>query len=487
MPSIGLGDDYCIRSRLPGAQASRYSRSPMRAFQLCFYLFLSGWIQMGSSLLAQPQEADTSAKSFWPQWRGPTLDGVAPRADPPIRWSESENVAWKVEIPGRGASTPIIWGDRIFLQTAIDVGPELPPRKELQNWQEDGTKIYQGLAYVPSSRVKRLLLLSLDRRTGETIWERALHEEQPLEGRHPTNTWASASPSTDGEVLVSFFGSHGLYVLNLEGALLWQKDFGQMNTRNGWGEGSSPSLSGDEVVVNWDHEGDSFLAVFDKRSGKERWKQKRDEMSSWFTPLVVTHRGRRQIVTSGAGQVRGYDLETGEELWYGPGLTPNSIPTPVAGQNRVYLTSGYSATMLLAVDLERARGDLEAAEAIAWRYERDTPYVASPLLYGNSIYFFKHLRGILTSLNAATGQLNYGPLRIPELNGVYASPLGAAGRVYLAGRAGNTVVIEHGAEYKVLAVNHLEDGFDASPVAVDRELYLRGRKYLYRISEAPRD
>jgi len=445
-------------------------------------LQFSSCLILVGSLLAQSPNTAPPSNSAWPQWRGPTLDGVAPTADPPIKWSENENVEWKVEIPGRGASTPIIWGDRIFLQTAIDIGSELAPKKVLEHWQEDGTKVYQGQAYVPSTRVKRLLLLALDRRTGETIWERALHEEQPLEGMHPTNTWASASPATDGEVLVSFFGSHGLFVLTLDGELLWQKDLGQMNTRNGWGEGSSPSLSGDEVVVNWDHEGESFLAVFDKRSGKERWRQKRDEISSWFTPLIVTHRGRRQIVTSGAGQVRAYDLETGKELWRGPGLTPNSIPTPVAGRNRVYLTSGYSGTILLAVDLDRAQGDLEAANAIAWRHGRDTPYVSSPLLYGDAIYFVKHLRGILTRLNAATGEVHYGPLRIPELNGVYASPLGAAGRVYLAGREGNTVVIEDGAEYKVLSVNHLEDGFDASPVAVDRELYLRGRQYLYRIS-----
>ena len=209
--------------------------------------------------------------------------------------------------------------------------------------------------------------------------------------------------------------------------MLWEKHLGQMNPRNGWGEGSSPALSGDGIVVNWDHEGESFLAVFDKRTGEERWRTGRQEVSSWFTPLIVTHDGRRQVVTSGAGQVRGYDLETGQELWYGPGLTLNSIPSPVANQDRVYLTSGYQDTMLLAIELRRAQGNISQNGAIVWTHERDTPYVASPLLYGDSIYFIKHLRGILTSLNAVTGEPNYGPLRIPQLDGVYASPMGAAG------------------------------------------------------------
>ncbi len=431
------------------------------------------------------------AERNWPQWRGPQMNGIALHGSPPVEWSEDRNVAWKVPIPGRGSSTPIIWQDRIFIQSAVPAGSDLESRQELQDWQRDGRSIYsaqragrsQGESYLPADKRQRFVIIAYDRGTGRTLWERTLNKEQPHEGIHPTNTWASGSPVTDGEHLVAFFGSWGLYCLDLDGNVLWSKDLGSMTTRNGWGEGTSPALSGNTVVVNWDHEGGSFLAAFDKRTGQEKWRQSREEVTSWFTPLVVTFEGRRQIITGGAGQVRGYDLETGALLWHGPGLTVNSIPTPVFDKGRVYLTSGYRRNVLLAVDLARAEGDIEAAGAILWRYDRDTPYVASPLLYGDSIYFVKHLRGILTSLDTGSGKRNYGPVRIGELKGVYASPVGADGRVYMAGREGTTMVLEHGNEYKVLAINRLDDGFDASPAVVGNELYLRGSSFLYRISQ----
>jgi outer membrane protein assembly factor BamB len=430
----------------------------------------------------EDDDSDSEGSRYWPQWRGPNMDGVAPHGDPPVEWSESKNVAWKVDVPGLGASTPIIWKDLILIQTAEPAGGKLTSSQSLKEWQVEGRALFEGQQYVISTRRQQFVLLALDRETGKERWRRTLHEEHPHEGIHPTNTWASASPATDGEHILAFFGSWGLFVLDMEGKLIWKKDLGSMDTRNGWGEGSSPALFKDRVVVNWDHEGQSFIAAFDKRTGKELWRRERDEVTSWFTPLVVSHDGRDQIVTTGAGHVRGYDLENGDMIWQGPGLTVNSIPTPVASDGKVYVTSGYRGNALLAIALDRAKGDLETWGAITWRYDRDTPYVASPLLYRDTLYFFKHFKGILTTLDVRTGSPIYGPVRLNELRMVYASPVAAAGRVYLASREGTAVVLEHGSQLKILAVNQLDDGFDASPAVVDNELYLRGKEHLYKVA-----
>jgi len=426
----------------------------------------------------EPQPAD----HFWPQWRGPEMTGVAPHGDPPVQWSETENVAWKVEVPGSGLSSPIVWADRVYLQTAVPQGEKLEAAAGLEDWQADGREIYKGQAYQPSQRLQQFVVLAIDRKSGETIWRRVVHEAQPREGVHPTNSWASASLTTDGEHLVSFFGSRGLYVLDMEGELLWQKDLGEMETRRGWGEGASPALHGDRIVVNWDHEGQSFIVALDLDSGRELWRRQRDEVSTWFTPLVVETDGATQVVTTGAEHVQAYDLESGATLWSGPGLTLNAIPTPVAANGRVYLTSGFRGQALMAVDLAKAEGDLEAAGAILWRHDQDTPYVPSPLLYRGTLYLTKGLGNILTSLNAADGRVNYGPVRLESLKGLYASPVAASGHIYFADRDGTTVVLAHGSEPEVLAVNRLDDGFDASPAIAGDELYLRGRRYLYKIA-----
>ena len=440
-----------------------------------------------SCLQEHPDDAragDQSADEWtqnWPQWRGPNMDGVAPHGNPPLTWSETENIAWKVAIPGLGASTPVIWGDLIFLQTAIPVGDEVDSRQKLQDWQADGTTIFQNQHYTSARKKQRFEVVAIDRRTGVVRWRRAVHEELPHEGIHPTNTWASASPVTDGKHVLAFFGSAGLTMLTMTGEIVWQKDLGDMQTRNGWGEGSSPAMFGDKVVVNWDHEGDSFIVALDKTSGEELWRQPRDEVTSWFTPLVVPYEGRNEVVTTGASHVRGYDLESGELLWQGPGLTVNAIPTPVTRDDMVYVTSGYRGNVFLAISMAKASGDLESADAIAWRYDRDTPYVATPLLYHDQIYFTKQLKGILTSIDRHTGEAVYGPVRLDAMKMIYASPVAAAGRIYLVSRGGVTTVIADGPEFKTLAVNRLDDEFDASPAIVDNALFLRGKEYLYKI------
>jgi outer membrane protein assembly factor BamB len=407
------------------------------------------------------------------------MNGVAPHARPPVEWSESKNVRWKVEVPGKGSATPVVWGDRIYVLTAVP-GEKRAPAPAPEPAPASGRGRPPGIA--PDS-VQKFTVLALRRSDGKVLWERVVREELPHEGTHPTGTWASASAVTDGELVYAHFGSRGLYALDQGGKVVWEKDLGDMKVKLAFGEGSSPALGRDRLFVQWDHEGESFLVALDRKTGKELWRQKRDESTSWATPLVVEHAGRAQVVTSATNRVRSYDAATGDVLWETPGMTQNAIPTPVHADGLVILTSGFRGNALLAVKLAEARGDLSASPAVAWRLDRDTPYVPSPLLYGDLLYFLKGNNGLLSCFNARTGERLYGPERLEGVPNVYASLLGADGRVYVAGRDGATAVVRRGPTFKVLATNTLDDGFDASPVAVDAELYLRGTKHLYRISE----
>jgi len=434
------------------------------------------------ALLAQPgtpvDAAGTPASEYWPQWRGPQMTGLAPSATPPVEWSETKNVRWKVEVPGKGSATPVVWGDRIYVLTAVPVGE--PVKNEEPAEPGRGGR---GRAGIPANQVQQFTVIALAREDGKVLWKRVVREHLPHEGTHPTGTWASASAATDGEVVIASFGSQGLYALAPSGEILWEKDLGDMTVKLGFGEGSTPALGKDRVFVQWDHEGESFLVALDRKTGRELWRKTRDEATSWASPLVVEHGGRTQVVTSATNRVRSYDAQTGEVLWETGGMTMNAIPTPVYRDGVVFVTSGFRGNALLAVKLDEAKGDIADSKAIAWRFDRDTPYVPSPLLYGDELYLLKSNDGMISCFDAATGERHYGPERLPEVSNVYASPLGADGRIYVAGREGTTAVIQRGPEFKVLATNTLEDGFDASPVAVGSELYLRGQKHLYRISE----
>lgn len=419
-----------------------------------------------ASLAALPQ---APADQYWPQWRGPHATGVSTTAKPPVEWSDTKNIRWKVEIPGRGSASPVIWGDRVYLLTAVPVGVA-------------GESVHapRGSQPVPH----KFLVMAIDRRTGKTVWERTAREEAPHEASHPDNgTWASSSAVTDGEHVIASFESRGLFAYDMDGKAIWQKDLGDKRMRNQFGEGSTPALHGNRLVVVWDHQGESFIVALDKRTGEELWRQKRDEIDSWATPLIVEAGGRAQVVTAGMNRVRSYDLETGEMVWHAPGLTMNPIPSPVAAAGIVYLTSGFRGNSLKAIRLAGAIGDLTGSDAIAWTLDRDTPYVPSPLLYDNIIYLLKTNTGILSAYDAKTGKPHFQLQRLEHAPEVFASPVGAAGRVYIPSRDGVTVVIRQGPAFEVLAENKLSDGFDASPALAGTEIYLRGHKYLYCISE----
>lgn len=326
------------------------------------------------------------------------------------------------------------------------------------------------------------MILCLDRQTGKTLWRQVAREEVPHEGHHQDGSYSASSPVTDGKHVFAYFGSRGLYCYDMNGALQWSQDFGDMRTSNSFGEGSTPALHGNTLVVNWDHEGESFIIALDKNTGKTLWKKSREERTAWSTPLIVEHGGKYQVVTSATEKIRSYDLGTGELLWECGGMTRNAIPSPVAGHGMVYCLSGFRGSALLAIRLGKT-GDLTNSDAIAWKHDRSTPYVPSPLLYDDRLYFLASNNGRLSLFNAKTGAMLMNAETLDGIPNVYASPVGAAGRIYLAGRNGTTVVIKHADQLEVLATNRLEDKFDASPAVAGKELFLRGRENLYCLAE----
>jgi outer membrane protein assembly factor BamB len=432
-------------------------------------------------LFALPALADeggthprTQALRNWPQWRGPLANGVAPHANPPVHWSEKKNIRWKIPLPGKAHSSPIVFGDSVYLTAAVPVGEAQRPVYDHAPGTHDN---------VPVTHRHQFVVLAVSGREGKVLWRKVLREEFPHEGGHETGSLASNSPVTDGEHLYAFFGSHGLYCLDLNGEQIWQKDLGRMQTLHAHGEGSSPVLHGDTLIVCWDHEGDSFLYAFDKRTGKERWKVARDEKTSWSTPLVVEHEGKPQVVVSATKRVRGYALATGAQIWECAGLTDNVVSSPVYGHGMIFAGNSYYQQSMLAIRLAGAEGDITRTDHVAWKLNRLTPYVSSPLLYDDTLYFLRHYQNILSRLEPATGKPRGEPLRLEGITDIFASPVGAAGRIYITDRQGVTIVLRHDRDNATLALNRLDDAFSATAALVDRELYLRGERFLYCIAE----
>jgi outer membrane protein assembly factor BamB len=411
----------------------------------------------------------------WPSWRGPECNGVAPNANPPVEWGEQKNIKWKASLSGRGSATPIIWGDQVFVMTAV------PTEREAT--AADLPKVDPALKKMtkPPGHFYRFEVLSFDRQTGKPRWQHTAAEMVPHEGHHQSHSYAGGSPATDGQHLFVSFGSFGTYCYDLSGKLIWQRDLGRLNTRLGWGEAVTPVIFGDNLLLNWDQETGSALICLDARNGQTRWKADHDEHTSWNTPLVIEHHGRTQVIVNGTNRARGYDLATGKELWACGGMTINAIPSPVADDKAAYLTSGYQGSLACAVPLD-AVGDLTGTDKLIWKYGIGTPYVPSPLLAAGRLWFTQANQGVLTTLDTKTGAPILDRVRIPGLGSLYASPIAAAGRVYFVDRSGKAVVVRQSDKLEVLATNKLDDEIDASPAAVGKELFLRGEKYLYCIA-----
>jgi len=435
-------------------------------------------------------QAQVSDQAHWPQWRGPSFNGMA-RGDAPTTWSDTTNIKWKMDIPGRGNSTPVIWGDRIFVTTAIPTGkPATAPTptpaagQPATSGQGEGRR-GRGPGGDAGPQVEhRFDVLCLDRKSGKLLWQRTAKVAIPHEGHHRAyGSFASNSPVTDGKNLYAFFGSRGIYCYDFNGKLLWEKDLGvQMKMKLGFGEGSAPLLTGDRLILVFDHEAGSFIVALDKRSGKELWRVPRDEGSSWSTPLAIDHEGRKQVIVTATKKVRSYDLENGKVLWEAAGLGANAIPAPVYQNGLVYVMSGFRDPRLMAIKLGKD-GDLTASDSILWSQTRGLAYTTSPVLYDNRLYVATD-NGMLSSFNATTGEPHYAQVRLPKASNLKASPVGANGKLYLATEDGDVVVLRMGDKFEVIATNTLEDQvFIATPVIAGGELFLRGQNKLFCISQ----
>ena len=328
------------------------------------------------------------------------------------------------------------------------------------------------------------LVLAIDMETGKELWRRNATAAKPHEGYHRRyGSFASNSPITDGEILIASFGSRGVYAYSMDGELIWKKDLGPLHMRMQFGEGIAPALHEDSLIIQRDHEGESYIVVLDKSTGEEKWRAERDERSSWPQPIVVPYEGREQLVTSST-RMRSYDLETGDLIWEAGGLGPNAIPAVINVNNEMVIAmTGYRDPNLLAIRLG-GKGDItDDADFLKWTNERGNAYSASPVLHDGILYFVTD-RGLVNAFDAMTGEKFYHQQRLPETYTFKASPVAAGGKLYLASEEGDVIVLKLGKEYEVLAVNSMGDEmFVSSPVIVDGKLYLRSQDELFCISE----
>lgn len=432
-------------------------------------------LSLAVASLTRAQSVEEASHN-WHQWRGPEATGVSRTANPPLQWSETKNVQWKVEIDGDGSSTPIVWGNKVFMLTAINTGkvdPSLPK-------PEDQPKRVFGITYPNTSY--QFVVLCYDRETGKEVWRQVATERIPHEGHHNDADFAPASPMTDGQRLYCWFGSAGLYCYDLNGKLLWGRDLGKAYMPASLGEGCSPVVHDGKVVIVRDHNRQSTIEVLDAATGDTLWKKNRDEGGAWATPRVLSHSGKTQVITAASNKVRSYDLADGNIIWECGGLTGNCIPCPVVEDDLVYCMSGYQGYSLLALPLS-AKGDISDTDAIAWRKDKGTPYIPSPLLYDGMLYFNQSNQAILTCIDTKSGADIIGRTRLNGISNIYASPVGAGGRVYITGRDGTTLVLKRSPTLEVLAKNKIAERIDASAALAGNQLFLRGTKSLYCIAE----
>lgn len=402
-----------------------------------------------------------AAEGDWAYWRGPNADGMAV-GDAPLRWSEAAGIKWKAAVPGTGLSSPVVWGDRLFLTTAVPTTAAGAARKD-------------GLVE------HRFVVLCYDRKTGAELWQRVARVATPHEPHHAGyGSFASNSPVTDGKHVYAFFGSRGLYAYTLDGQLVWQKDFGRLTMFMTFGEGAWTWIENDTLLVVVDHEGDSFLVALDKLTGRERWRAPRQGNNNWSGPYVTRVNGRKQVIVSATREVVGYDLDTGKRVWWARGLGLNTIPQPVAADGLAFVMSGYRNPNLMAITLGR-EGDLTDTDAIVWQNQRGNSYTPSPVLHEGILYVLTD-SGTLSAFDAKTGKPHYRQQRLPQPYQFKASPVGANGKLYLASETDDIIVVRMGPKFEVLATNTLPgQTFIATPAIVDGEIYVRGQNTLFAI------
>lgn len=459
------------------------------------YVITSAAILLACTAAVLAQDADSNL--VWPSFRGPYGNGTSTSATPPTKWSATENVAWKQKVPGSGSSSPIVSGDRVFLTSAVaakanaKAPKQLSDREIMKKFDADGdgrlnrTELGAARSFRQSQRKssaqkQKFLVLCYDRDSGDLIWEKVANEALPNEAPHRDHGYASASPVTDGKHLYVNFGSYGLYCYDFDGNLRWKRnDLGTMTTRGTFGQGSSATIFENVLVLPWDHEGQSYIAAINCDSGKTIWKTPRDEPSSWASPLVVEVDGRKQVLQAGQNYSRGYDFESGEEIWRASGLSQRPICSPVMFGDLGFFGSYRGGAVLQAIPLTK-KGDISSG--VKWANNRQAPDVPSLLLSENRLYFTGGSKGIFSCVNAETGDPFFAPQRLP-LKGVYSSPVSANGFVFVTGRGGKTVVIDDAETFSQVSTNDIGEPVDATLALADEDVFIRGKQHLFCIRE----
>jgi outer membrane protein assembly factor BamB len=420
----------------------------------------------------------------WPSFRGTNASGVADGKPIAVKWNATtgEGVAWKAPIEGIAVSSPIVWGDRVFVSTAVGSDPKQAIR----------TGQYGDVEPVKDDSKHTWHLIALDKATGKVVWDKVAYEGIPKTKRHPKSSQASATPVTDGKVVVVSFGSEGLYAYDFTGKQLWKKDLGVLNSGwffdpdYEWGIGSSPIIYKNMVIVQADIQRGSFLAAFDTATGKEIWRTQRDEIPSWSTPTILEVNGKAELVTQATTFTRGYDPMTGKELWKYSGNSEIAIPTPIAGPGFVVITNGYRGVQPIVALKPGATGDITLkqgetkSEFIPWSMTRGGPYIPTPIIYGDQLYVLQN-NGVVAAYKVATGEQVYQK-RLGGSGGSFsASPVAGDGKVYFASEDGDVFVIKAGPEYQELAKNPVGEVLMASPAISDGLIIFRGQKNVVAI------
>ena len=422
--------------------------------------------------------ARSASAGNWPQWRGPDGSGVSTEKNLPAEWSPTKNIKWKTPIEGRSHSSPIVWDNRVFLTTSIE-GEVVPGAKAVKHVDEKD-KEYLHPDSVGADRKHTFKVLCIDRDTGKILWQSTAWEGTPYDNRHRKSSYAASTPATDGKFVYAFFGTEGLYAYDFKGNLAWKAQLGNLGTV-GMGTGTSPILFDNLVIVQCDEENgaSSFIVALDKKTGKEVWKTPRKVQVSWSTPLLVRTATRAELITSGTEALISYDPATGKELWRHKGVESNAIPSPVANNEMAYLVAGFPAKIAYAIKLGQ-NGDLTGTPNVPWKYEKGTAYVPSPILYGDYLYLTTD-RGIVTCIDAKTGEVKYEGGRIPIPATFTASPVAFENKILMTSEDGDTFIVKAGPKHEILGTNSVGEPVYASPAIADGRIFIRGEKNLYCI------
>ena len=424
--------------------------------------------------------AAAKVSTNWPQWRGPDGQGVSVEKGLPVEWSATQNVKWKTPIEGRGHSSPIVWGKRIFLTTALD-GEVIPGRSAgVTHKLSDGTDFVHPDA-VGANLKHTFKVMCLDRDSGKILWERIAYEGPVYDSRHRKASFASSTPATDGKYVYAFFGAEGLYAYDFNGKLIWKQNLPKLGTAS-VGYGVSPVLYQNLVIMQCDDSGlNSFIAAFDKKTGKEVWRTPRKVDVTWTTPVLVHTAKGTELVAAAAEAIIAYDPLTGKELWRHKGLESNAVPTPVVSNDLVVVTSGAPNKIALALRAGGS-GDVTGTPQLVWTYNKGTAYVPSPILYGEYVYLTTD-RGLLTCLDAKTGKVEYEGARVPVPSTFSASPVAYEGKILLTSEDGDTFVLKAGPKHEIIRTNPLGEPVYASPAIADGGIFIRGEKNLFAIGK----